>query len=246
MQIIKIDAKIPNIGITVNNKLVELSHIFEKAELSLYAAEYDSKKISESFLGNAIMHDLIGYTLEAVNALREYDKKYKNISYEKIDEIKALQNMSPIKKFFAKLRGKYKEDKITFGFDEEEKNKFREVLSIYSKIDNEVYRYNLKDDIAETIGKYIYDKGYHGLVVPDILDKYVVHDLEKLGLEEEIPNVYKSVTDKYVEGIENGEIDEKFQKVKRNTDFVEKVEIDNSKIQNAINKPNKKSKAIEK
>lgn len=52
-----------------------------------------------SFLGNAIMEDLIDKLNQADNKLREYSQAMEATYKKKSEQVQALQNISPIKKW---------------------------------------------------------------------------------------------------------------------------------------------------
>ena len=98
---------ISNTSITLNNKLIELSHRFKKAGISMFSKEVEDEEynfVSSSMLGDAIIHDLIDKLEESIKKLEEYGKTIEDISKQRNEQILSLQNVSPIKKFFSRLR----------------------------------------------------------------------------------------------------------------------------------------------
>lgn len=59
---IGIKTKVPNIGITVNNKIVEISRIFKLAGISIYTEINEKGSQNKSFCGRAIIEDIISQT----------------------------------------------------------------------------------------------------------------------------------------------------------------------------------------
>ena len=99
------NADMPNIGTLVNNKIIELSHIFEESGISIFSSKSkDYNFVTSSFLGNAIIQDLTDKIIQSVEKMNEYGKKIEEVSVQRNKRIQALQNISPMRKFFSKIR----------------------------------------------------------------------------------------------------------------------------------------------
>src|SRR5574344_517761 len=70
---------IPNIGFSLNNKIVELQREFSKAGISIYVKEDKTGNVNSSFVGEAVFSDLIDQLTEGTIEL----KNCTNFFYEK-------------------------------------------------------------------------------------------------------------------------------------------------------------------
>ena len=66
---IGIKTRVPNIGITVNNKIVEISRIFKLAGISIYTEINEKGSQNKSFCGRAIIEDIISQTSESIDLI---------------------------------------------------------------------------------------------------------------------------------------------------------------------------------
>ena len=75
---------IPNLGITANNKIIELSNEFNDKGVSMFCSVLDDYNcVTSSFIGDSIMFDLIDKLDEANKKLIVLAKKVNEISYKK-------------------------------------------------------------------------------------------------------------------------------------------------------------------
>ena len=95
---IGINKDLPNIGITFNNKLIELSHIFQEAGLSMYSSKIENSSLLNSngdyssFVGHAIIFDITHTIAEAIDILLEYNSELNRLYDERIKKFKAYEN----------------------------------------------------------------------------------------------------------------------------------------------------------
>lgn len=69
----------------------------------------------------------------------------------------------------------------------EKKESINSPLRDYREIDNQLWKYNLRDNIIPSIVRQIRDRGYSASTVHGLLEESVIPDLEKLGLADLIP-----------------------------------------------------------
>lgn len=209
---------IPNVSTTLNNKIVELSHEFKKAGISIFSKEYENYGfVTSSFLGDAIIHDLIDKLATSINKLGEYGKIIKNISEQKNEKILALQNASLMKKFFSKIRAFFVlVQPVDLSLTEEEQGMLDSSLQEYKDIDSEIWNYNLKDNIVQALVKEFTRPQKFGdsntthkhdaFNVPRLLEEYVIPDLKKLGLEHLVPKLQEALIEEYKKDLPDPEI----------------------------------------
>ncbi len=200
---------IPNASTTLNNKIVELSKEFEKAGLSMFASKielYDT--IGSSFLGDAIIHDLIDQLAESSEKLINYTKELENITKIKNEQKLALQNISPMKKFLLNLRALFVPVKpVDLSLTEEEQKTLNTALKDYKDIDEKMWKYNLKDNLVQSLVKAIagsqkigdikIEHNYEAMNVPDLLEENIIPDLKKLKLDSLIPQLQDELVEEY-------------------------------------------------
>ena len=206
-----------NIAITANNKLVELQHEFERAGISIYTQKYENygplnlNFTTASYIGKAIIDDLIGYINRGQEQLLEYDKTMGQILDEKTQKSQSLETVSPLRKIFAKIRSFFMTAKEQPSiFTQEEIEKIGSHLADYKETDKQLYEYNLRDNIISSIVKRIRNnegnRAYRASDVPGLLEESVIPDLQKLGLAELIPTLQQSLIEEYKKDLPNPEI----------------------------------------
>lgn len=188
--------KIPNISITFNNKLNEISQIFKRAGISMFAEynkEYDF--IDINFVGNAIIEDMISQLSSGVKALSKYNDSINNVNKKREERIKELEKSGPIKKLFLKLRSFFVTNTVSnlTSYSKEEIEDVNSNLSKYKEIDENLCEYNLRDNVAQSLAKLIIDRRYDDFTIPAVLEKSIVPTLKKLGVEDVIPQVQEEL-----------------------------------------------------
>lgn len=200
---------IPNVSTTLNNKIVELSHEFRNAGISMFSKEFeDYGFVGSSFLGDAIIHDLIDKLATSTDKLGEYGKTIGNVAKQKNERVLALQNVSPIRKFFSRIRAFFVPiQPVDLSLTEEEQGVLDSSLQEYKDIDSEIWNYNLEDNIVQALVKEIAGPQKFGdfdiphkhdaFNVPGLLEESVIPDLKKLGLEHLVPKLQEALIKEY-------------------------------------------------
>lgn len=209
---------IPNASTTLNNKLVEFSHKFKEAGISLFSREFeDYGLVGPSFVGNAIIHDLIDKLATSTEKLEEYSKTIGDVSKQRNERLLALQNISPIRKFFSRIRAFFVSVKpVDLSLTEEEKDVLDGSLQEYTDVDSEIWNYNLDDNLVqalvkeiagpEKLGNFDIPHRHHAFNVPGLLEESVIPDLKKLGLEHLIPQLQEALVEEYKKDLPDPEI----------------------------------------
>ena len=188
---VNIDTDAPNIGITLNNKLNELAQKFEDAGISIFD-ESVSEKMEGNPVGDAIFDDI---TLKIYTA-REYFNEYAFKVYELVKkEYEKVKSYGNFRKFL------YAFENVTIYKNNEDElqipihilNKLHVNLEKYKQLDEELWNYNLEDNLEESLvnlinnDEYDYDK-------QDL--KATIYTLKKLGLERLIPKIEEAEKDR--------------------------------------------------
>lgn len=188
---VNIDTDAPNIGITLNNKLNELAQKFENAGISIFD-ESVSEKMEGNPVGDAIFDDI---TLKIYTA-REYFNEYAFKVYELVKkEYEKVKSYGNFRKFLYAFENVtiYKNNEDALQIPIHILNKLHVNLEKYKQLDEELWNYNLEDNLEESLvnlinnDEYDYDK-------QDL--KATIYTLKKLGLERLIPKIEEAEKDR--------------------------------------------------
>lgn len=215
---VDLESNLPNLGITLNNKLVELQHEFQNAGLSMYSKEYkDYGFVGSSFVGEAVIFDLINYASKGTENLADYSKTMKEVTDKNVEKVQALEKVGPIRRFFAKLRSFFvpvKQEDMTY--TPEETESINSPLRDYRETDNKLWKYNLEDNIVQALvdqiagpekfGDFDIPHKYSASDVPGLLEERVIPDLKKLCLEHLVPQLQEALIAEYRKDLLDPEI----------------------------------------
>ena len=196
-KIFDINVSMPNIGITLNNKLIEISKIFKKAEISMFAEPNEKlNMVNSNFVGDAIINDLVAQLGEGIEKLLEYDFSMEKVINKKTTQIKALEKSGPIKRIFFSIRSLFNPNLISnvVSYSKEDIEEIKSHLSEYKKIDENLWEYNLEDNIVQSLANYINDRQYDDNTIPEVIEECIKPTLEKLGLENVIPQLKEELS----------------------------------------------------
>lgn len=144
------------------------------------------------FVGGAIIKDFIDRLVISIKKLREYDKELGSIVKNKREQEQALQNISPIKKFFWKIRSFFvKKNPIDLSLTEEEQKILDSSLQEYKDMDDQIWNYNLRDDIISSIVKQFTEQEFYE--TQGLLNEDIIPDLKKLELDDLVPELQKTL-----------------------------------------------------
>ena len=192
-----INVSMPNIGITLNNKLIEISKIFKKAEISMFAEPNEKlNMVNSNFVGDAIINDLVAQLGEGIEKLLEYDFSMEKVINKKTTQIKALEKSGPIKRIFFSIRSLFNPNLISnvVSYSKEDIEEIKSHLSEYKKIDENLWEYNLEDNIVQSLANYTNDRQYDDNTIPEVIEECIKPTLEKLGLENVIPQLKEELS----------------------------------------------------
>ncbi len=192
-----IDIDMPNIGVTLNNKINEISHEFEDAGISMFAMPNEENEfVGSNFVGDAILDDLFARFAKGSQAYTDYVSELEEAINRRNERAKALVTTSPIKKFFLKIRSFFvhesMEDDMSFLLEKIEKMSSK--ISRYKDIDEELWNYSLKDNVAQSIINSITSKGYDKETMQYMLEKEVMPTLKSLNLESLEPQINEGLS----------------------------------------------------
>lgn len=196
-QFIDIDTDMPNMGITFNNKLNELSHKFREAGISLFTEVNEKYNLVHSnFVGDAIIQDMILQLSNGTKALSEYSCSIEEATKKRSEKVKAVEESGPIKKLFLKIRSFFVPTSVRdlTSYSEEELREVNSHLSEYKEIDENLWKYNLRDNVVQSIVKSINYSQYADYTISGLLEEAVIPTLQKLGLEDVIPQLQEELS----------------------------------------------------
>lgn len=206
MDLIDEKEKLPNISITLNNKIVELSKTFKKYNLSMFSqkiekyGEFNFNFVDSSFVGDAIILDIIRITIKGIEELEKHGQKMDKVVKRRNKQILVLEKTGLIGKFFLLIKGfimhKSPIDVSPMPEDVDELNSY---LLNYKKIDEQLWNYNLPDNIVSSLVEYILEQGYDYLIMPKLLEESINPTLQKLGLSNLIPKLEEELNEKFQE-----------------------------------------------
>lgn len=188
---VNIDTNAPNIGITLNNKLNELAQKFDDAGISIFS-ESVSEKIEGNPVGDAIFDDI---TLKIYTA-REYFNEYAFKIYELVKkEYEKVKSYGNFRKFLYAFENVtiYKNNEDALRIPIHILNKLHVNLEKYKQLDEELWNYNLEDNLEDSLVSLINNDEY-GYDKQDL--KATIYTLKKLGLERLIPKIEEVEKDK--------------------------------------------------
>ena len=192
-----------------------MNNIFKQSGVSLFA-NYNEKYdfVSTNFVGDAILSDLLSNVVKSVGVLESFTSTIEEIDRKRTEQVKALTELGPIKKFFLRIRSLFVPNTVTelTSPPQEDIEKAKSYLSEYMGIDEKIWDYNLKDNLVQSIVTSIRDQ-HLSLNIPELLNEYIEPTLKKLGLEELIPQLQeelsKSQDAKVTETMKQSEIETK-------------------------------------
>ena len=184
-----LDEKLPDLGVALNNKLVEIYQQFKESKVKVFQSQDKNKKFVIGLVPMLVINSLVervvdvyrngmGLYLQEAEGLQELKEKNKEKIKEKsfiivlITAIRTVFNEELAKKFY---------------FDEAEVEDLRTKLEDYKKATEDIYNYDFKTDIIDIIAEGLASQNLSLEVIEDILNSDVVDALEKLGLSDQMP-----------------------------------------------------------
>ncbi len=198
------DVDIPNIGITLNNKIFELQHAFEEKGLSFYTsrvnkegAYYDNMLLS-SFVGEAIRTGLYDMCFNPINDLSKFAHQLNTELSTKNKALTASKKENPITAYFSRLwNSLFPSNRNSQENGSDIINELNSHIEQYKESNTKLEKYNLKDNIVDNVVQYIISKEYDPSVVPGLIKENVIPDFEKLGFADLIPKLKEKLIEEY-------------------------------------------------
>lgn len=193
---IGLDMNLPNIGTTLNNKLVLLQHEFEVAGTSMYSEKLG--KVDMTLIGEAVTMDLIQYATNGIKNSETYQKIANAITENRMNKVNSLQQKNSIRQFLDKIKSFFvSQKKNDLLYEQQQEQAIKECISDYKVADEQLWEYNLRDNIISSITKQIRRQEYRAHQVPQLLKESVLPDLQKLGLADLIPELQTTLIEEY-------------------------------------------------
>ena len=189
---IGIKTRVPNIGITVNNKIVEISRIFKLAGISIYTEINEKGSQNKSFCGRAIIEDIISQTSESMDLIIEFYNTLIDILKQKRNKWYGLDQIKTVWRVI-KNPGKLNNILSITTFSKDEIEKIEANLIEFAKMDDKIWNYNLKDNFIQSILIFI-NQNRDEYEIPVVLEESIIPTMQKLGLEEQIPELKEQLS----------------------------------------------------
>lgn len=197
-----LNTDLPNIGITLNNKVGEMNREFKKCEISIFAHKVENygplrqNYVTSSLVGDALIEDMIGKTGRAMQALDGYNNVIIN-SMERKNKYssKAVEKVGPMRRFFAIIRGLIMGDSQydTEKYTPEEIGAMNSCLEDYRYIDEKLWKYSLKDNLVPSVINYIKKQGYNKNTIFSLMNSDIIPVFKKLNFNDLIPELEDKV-----------------------------------------------------
>lgn len=226
---VNIDTDAHNIGITLNNKLNELSQKFDDAGISIF-----SESVSEKIEGNPVRDAIFDDITLKIYTAREYFNEYAFKIYELVKkEYEKVKSYGNFRKFLYAFENVtiYKNNEDALRIPIHILNKLHVNLEKYKQLDEELWNYNLEDNLEDSLVSLINNDEY-GYDKQDL--KATIYTLKKLGLERLIPKIEEvekdreSKSDNKSWNLTNSEKSEIQSKAKKSADRIKKRETENN------------------
>ena len=173
-----LDEKLPDLGVTLNNKLVEIYQQFKESKVKVFQSQDKNKKFVIGLVPMLVINSLIERAVDAYrNEMGLYLQEAEGLQEQKEKNKEKIKEKSFITEELAKK----------FYFDEAEVEDLRTKLEDYKKATEDIYNYDFKTDIIDIIAEGLASQNLSLEVIEDILNSDVVDTLEKLGLSDQMP-----------------------------------------------------------
>ena len=172
LKCIGINDELPDLSITMNNKLVELYNQWE-----------ETGNRRESYLLILAINNLVKMVINAISEVQEIQTILKS----KVDKGKdqSLQKT----KFFDRFIGKIKsffgtKGQDCLGFTNEEKEIIEQHIGNSKQYDKRIYDYNLKNNILDNLYEELDKSEENNSTIKNNWIEYIAYDLQQLGLKD--------------------------------------------------------------
>lgn len=184
-----LDEKLPDLGVTLNNKLVEIYQQFKESKVKVFQSQDKNKKFVIGLVPMLVINSLIERAVDAYrNGMGLYLQEAEGLQEQKEKNKEKIKEKSFITVLIIAIRTVFNEELAKkFYFDEAEVEDLRTKLEDYKKATEDIYNYDFKTDIIDIIAEGLASQNLSLEVIEDILNSDVVDVLEKLGLSDQMP-----------------------------------------------------------
>lgn len=184
-----LDEKLPDLGVTLNNKLVEIYQQFKESKVKVFQSQDKNKKFVIGLVPMLVINSLIERALDVYrNGMGLYLQEAEGLQEQKEKNKEKIKEKSFITVLITAIRTVFNEELAKkFYFDEAEVEDLRTKLEDYKKATEDIYNYDFKTDIIDIISEGLASQNLSLEVIEDILNSDVVDALEKLGLSDQMP-----------------------------------------------------------
>lgn len=184
-----LDEKLPDLGVTLNNKLVEIYQQFKESKVKVFQSQDKNKKFVIGLVPMLVINSLIERAVDAYrNEMGLYLQEAEGLQEQKEKNKEKIEEKSFITVLITAIRTVFNEELAKkFYFDEAEVEDLRTKLEDYKKATEDIYNYDFKTDIIDIIAEGLASQNLSLEVIEDILNSDVVDTLEKLGLSDQMP-----------------------------------------------------------
>lgn len=184
-----LDEKLPDLGVTLNNKLVEIYQQFKESKVKVFQSQDKNKKFVIGLVPMLVINSLIERAVDADrNEMGLYLQEAEGLQEQKEKNKEKIKEKSFITVLIIAIRTVFNEELAKkFYFDEAEVEDLRTKLEDYKKATEDIYNYDFKTDIIDIIAEGLASQNLSLEVIEDILNSDVVDTLEKLGLSDQMP-----------------------------------------------------------
>ena len=182
-----LDEELPNVGITLNNKIVEIYQLFKTYGIKIFYG-YDEKNgisingIIPAFIIENLNND---YLLPLIEKMTEYVTTAKVMKTIKETNEEEMQKKGPIGKTIMLFKAMINSNDSIY-FEEDELDVLRKYLIEYKKINEDIYNYNLKDNLIEAILKHFESSNKSFEEIQEMMINTIEPMLIKLELKDKI------------------------------------------------------------
>lgn len=184
-----LDEKLPDLGVALNNKLVEIYQQFKESKVKVFQSQDKNKKFVIGLVPMLVINSLIERALDVYrNGMGLYLQEAEGLQEQKEKNKEKIKEKSFITVLITAIRTVFNEELAKkFYFDEVEVEDLRTKLEDYKKATEDIYNYDFKTDIIDIIAEGLASQNLSLEVIEDILNSDVVDALEKLGLSDQMP-----------------------------------------------------------
>lgn len=184
-----LDEKLPDLGVALNNKLVEIYQQFKESKVKVFQSQDKNKKFVIGLVPMLVINSLIERAVDAYrNEMGLYLQEAEGLQEQKEKNKEKIKEKSFITVLITAIRTVFNEELAKkFYFDEAEVEDLRTKLEDYKKATEDICNYDFKTDIIDIIAEGLASQNLSLEVIEDILNSDVVDTLEKLGLSDQMP-----------------------------------------------------------